>query len=281
MAEFSDDEAASPLMLALSGENTWDLNIYLDILSNYWVKNEDIDAEFGGFLNVIRENNQYRFVGDLQILRGKGYLFDKTFSIDPDSSHVTFEDTESPDPRLDIYARTRVPGVRTDEGTPTDLDVGVHVSGTLETPNFQFYLIGGESDSALSNEAIVPLLAANYYGEQPTNGAFEERLSSLISTRVARIGVRQLGVETFEIDPTYEGNLDLARTKVTLGFYAPTLGLGSMSNLYLYGSSDISFRSRQEIGFEYRLGKSLLLEGKRDEEELYHLNLKLHREFAY
>ncbi|MBU0983033.1 MAG: translocation/assembly module TamB, partial [candidate division Zixibacteria bacterium] len=270
-AEFaSEDETGSPLMMALSGENTWDLNLNIDILSNYWIKNEDIDAEFAGFMNLIRENGRYRFIGDLEILKGRGYLFDKTFQIES-GSMVIFEDIEYPNPRLDITAQTRIPvsSQTEEEDEPRNIDLSVHIGGTLENPE----LSAAEGETALGNEEILPLLFANYYGsEAGTVGRFEERISQLISARFSQIGTRRLGVEVFEIDPTYEGQLDLARTRVTLGVY-------TSPKLYLYGTSSVSLDRAQEVGFEYRLSKAFQLEGRRDEDELYHLNLKLHWEF--
>jgi hypothetical protein len=272
--EFASDVTGSPLMLALSGENTWDLDINIEIPSKYSIKNQDIDAEFGGYLNVIREKGRYRFIGELKILRGKGYLFDKTFRFAPDSARVIFEDIEYFNPRLDIWATSRIPVSRTGDEERSNQDLRVHVTGTLESPEYSFYEQG--SDAALSYSAIVPLIAANYYGDETGGSAFEARISSLISSQVSQIGSRHLGVETFEIDPTYDGNLDLAQTRVTLGVY-------TSPSLYLWGRSDVGFGSRPEAGFEYRFSRELMLEGYRDEDQVegesYHLNFKLHLEW--
>jgi hypothetical protein len=277
LVEFADEQAGSPLMLALSGDNTWDLDINIEIPSKYWIKNQDIDAEFGGYVNIIREDGIYRFVGSLDILRGRGYLFDKTFRISADSATVTFEDVEYFDPRLDIWATTRIPLARSSKDQQSYEDLKVHVTGTLEKPEFAFYL-AGEEDTPIGYDAILPLIVANYYGDASTNGAFEARVSQLVSSQVSQIGMRQLGVETFEIDPTYEGYLDLAQTRVTVGKYAG-------SNLYLWGRSSVEFQQIPEAGFEYRISRNLLLEGYRDERsdpELgvsFHLNLKMHWDF--
>jgi len=274
--EFADDETGSPLMLALSGENTWDLNINIEIPSNYRIRNEDIDAEFGGFLNIIRENGLYRFIGELEILRGKGYLFDKTFRIIPDSARVIFEDIEYPNPRLDIWARSRIPVSRSGDDERGYQDLKVHVTGTLDNPEFGFFLEEDGEDAPLSYEAIVPLIVANYYGSKSNGGAFEQRISQLVSSQASQIVTRRIGVETFEIDPTYEGYLDLARTRVTLGFY-------TSQNLYLWGRSEVGFGQRPAAGFEYRFSRALLLEGFSDEDEKegerFHLNLKWNLEF--
>lgn len=69
--EFAEAQAGSPLMMALSGENTWDLNINIDIPANYWIKNQDIDAEFAGFLNIVREKGYIVFSGSWKSCAGK------------------------------------------------------------------------------------------------------------------------------------------------------------------------------------------------------------------
>jgi hypothetical protein len=79
-------------------------------------------------------------------------------------------------------------------------------------------------------------------------------------------------VETFEFDPLYSGKFDPLKSRVTLGKYATP-------GLYVYGRTSLSGTTGRELGFEYRFNKSFLVEGRRDEEDLYHLNLKLHWEF--
>jgi len=269
---FASAEEGSPIMAALSGESSWNLDLNIDILSNYWIKNDDIDAEFSGYINLIREAGGYRFIGEMDILRGRGFLFDKTFRIEP-PSRVVFEDTEYPNPRLDITACTRIPGVQfEEEERPEFTELCVNVTGTLDYPE----LNTTEGDSTFTREDILPLIVANYYGGQTGSpGALEERMTQLISSQVSQIGSKQLsqlGVETFEIEPAYGGQADLSKTQVTLGFY-------TAPNLYVYGRSTLSGQSGQALGFEYRFNRSLILEGRRDEDELYHLNLNLHWEF--
>ncbi|MCP4685922.1 MAG: hypothetical protein GY867_10830, partial [bacterium] len=176
-------------------------------------------------------------------------------------------------PRLDIVATTRIPvsGFAGEEER-SEVELSIHVGGTLEKPEFGVEQgEGGGSD--FSEEDILPLILANYYGaESGSPGAFEERVSQFVSSQVSQIGTRRLGVETFEIDPTYGGRMDLRKTRVTLG-------VQTTSNLYLYGRTPVTFDRGQEVGFEYRFNRAFLVEGQRDEDELYHLNLKLHWEF--
>ncbi|HWR83640.1 MAG TPA: translocation/assembly module TamB domain-containing protein [Candidatus Deferrimicrobium sp.] len=274
LVPFADDEEGSPVLRALAGENSWDLNLNIDVLANYWIKNEDIDAEFAGQVNLVREAGVYRFIGEMEILRGRGFLFDKTFRLEP-GSRVIFGGEPTINPRLDITGYTRIAGVAqssVDEApTSEPLELGIHVTGTLEAPEIN--PIG----EGLNREDILPLLVANYYGSDTVSstGKIEQRLSGLLSTQVSQIGTRQLaplGVETFEIDPMYGEKYDPLRARVTVGLY-------TAPNLYVFGRSTLSGQTRQEVGFEYRLNKALLVEGLRDEQQLYRLALKLHWEF--
>jgi autotransporter translocation and assembly factor TamB len=274
-AEFATEGEGTPIMAQLGNESSWDLNITIDILSNYWIKNQDIDAEFAGEVTVQREAGRYRLLGELEILRGKGFLFDKTFRIQPES-YVTFQGLPDFNPMLNIRAVTYITGIRSaagDEEPVTErIEIPVHVTGTLEEPE-----INPGEGSEFSREDLLPLIVANYSTSEKleTTGRFSQRLSGLISSEMSRIGGRQLsqlGVETFEIDATPEGELDPLKARITLGFY-------TTPNLYVYGRSGISGETGQEVGFEYRFSKSLVLEGRRDEDELYHINLKAHWEF--
>lgn len=273
LVNFASADEGSPLMMLLSGDKTWDLNINVDVLSNYWIKNEDIDAEFSGQLNVIRDSGNYRFIGEMEILRGRGFLFDKTFQIDP-GSRVIYNDIDTLNPTLDITAYTKIVGVsQYPDSSNEQIELGLHITGTLENPEFN--TVG----DGFSRSDILPLLVANYAASDSNQAGamtkIEQRMTGLVSSQVSQLGTRQLnrlGVETFEIDPSYGGKLDPLRSKVTLGFY-------TSPNLYIYGRSQISQKLGQEVGFEYRFNKSFMLEGLKDEEDLYHMNLKLKWEF--
>ncbi|RME27015.1 MAG: hypothetical protein D6800_05605 [Candidatus Zixiibacteriota bacterium] len=190
---------------------------------------------------------------------------------------MVFEDIEYPNPRLDITARTRIPRPQSpfeEAGTPHDVELGIHVGGTLEHPDIEPL----PNDEGLTREDILPLLIANYYSEAGTaaQGGWSSRLSQVVASQVSQIGTRQfsrLGVETFELDPYYQsGQLDLAATRLTVGLY-------TVPNLYIYGRSTLTFEGVEEVGFEYRLSRLLQIEGRRDEEQLHHVNLRLHWEF--
>ena len=272
---FASPDEGSPIMAAFSESGSWDLNLNIDILSNYWIQNDDIDAQFTGFINMNRSKGRYSFIGDIEVIRGKGFFFDKIFTLEPGGT-VTFEGGDSLNPRLDLIGYTRISSYDASVQASEQKNLGVHVTGTLDYPE-----INPTDDSEVPGEEIVQVLAGSSYSTSETSsfGTFEQRASVIVATQVSQIGskqLRQLGVETFEVDPGfYEGGgFDIASTKFTVGFYSPF-----DPNLYVYGRSALGKSIGQELGFEYRLYKKFILEGRRDEEELYHVNLKLHWEF--
>lgn len=266
------------MLTSLQGDQTWDLDLDVEVSSNLWIKNDDIDAEFAGEINFIREKGVYRYIGSLEILRGKGFLADRTFRIETGST-ISYEDIEYPNPRLDIYAVTQIRGSatsQTGQNEVSNFDLRVHVTGTLDEP-----IISAAEGSQFSTEEIIPLIFTNYYqssgeGSLGTSERVSDRitsgLSGYLSTQFTQIGSRSLGVETFEIDPVYGDKFDPLGTRLTVGFY-------THPNLYIYGRSAISGVAGQEVGFEYRLKRNLLLEGRRDDEDLYHLILNLYWDY--
>lgn len=271
---FAQPNEGSPIMQALVGENSWNLDIDIIIPSKYFIKNEDIDAEFAGEINLTRENGVYKFAGYMEILRGKGYLVDKTFRLDPGGT-VVFEGDDEFNPTLDITGYTRVRTAGTIEGESQSSEVknlGIQISGTLEEP-----IITPTEDSDFgSTEDIMLAIFANIGSDQSVGqlGAFDQRAYDLLSVQLSRIVSRQVGVETFEIDPMYtEGSLDPLKSRVTVGSYLDIVD----PNLYLYGSA--STERVSEAGFEYRMSKEWMLQGLRDEDGLYHLNIRWNWEF--
>jgi hypothetical protein len=273
---FADEGSESPLLLSLFSEDPWDLDINIEILSNYWIENEDINAEFSGDINLIRTEGNYRIIGEMEILRGQGFLFDKTFRLEP-GSRVTFRGADTLNPQLDITGYTWVSTLRStaeDEGPVTErIEVCIHIGGTLDVPDIQPC-----PGSDLARSDILPLILANYYGDQGVGvgGQIEQRVIGLGYAQASQIAERPLrkalGVETFEIDPVYGEEVDPWNAWVTVGW---TVGEG----LYVYGRSTLAGQTQQEYGFEYRWTRTLLLEGSRDEDDLYHLNLRLHWEW--
>ena len=98
-----------------------------------------------------------------------------------------------------------------------------------------------------------------------SGGAYSSRL-------LENIAGRSLGVETFEIVPTWSDKFRLTDAQITVGKYIS-------DKVYLSYTRRLSQSSGQEAGVEYRLNKHLLLEGHRDKSGLFHLGLNLNWEY--
>lgn len=273
---FAAEETGFSLLTALEGDKTWDLDLMWECPGGFWVKNSDIDAEFSGSVNILRTTGIYNFLGTLEVIRGKYFLFDKVFQITP-GGQITFDNIEEPDPKLALDVTTRIRSQNQyssdfeSEGTYT-YELALQVTGTLNNP------IITSSDGTLSTEDILPALLTNYRPSETEAGAspVTQRITfggvGMLASQVSRFGTRSLGVETFEIDPGLGRTFDPLATRLTIGTY-------TLPNLYVFGSSTFNLQQGQEVGAEFRLGKHYVFEGRRDEANLYHLNLKLNWEY--
>ncbi len=261
------------VMSEIEAESSWDLNINAEFVSNVWVKNDDIDAEIAsnGPINMTREQGVYNFIGELEILRGSAYRAGRSFRFEP-GGIIFYEDIEYPNPRLDILATTRIRLGQVDQTTGDvqfeSHELAVNIGGTLDEP-----LITAAEGSGFNTEDLATLLLTGTAVENQAGEGFDTQLlergvyalGDLASSQASRI----VGVETIEIDP-YIG--DKFNPRFTLGKYAN-------QNLYLYGRVGLSREANQEVGFEYRLEKFMLLEGRLNEQNLYNLLLNFYWEY--
>jgi len=273
----SFEETGFSMLSALEADKTWDLDLMVEFPSKFWVKNDDIDAEFSGDINILREDGTYNFLGSLEVIRGKYFFFDKTFRMEP-GGRIIYDDIAEPDPKLDLAISTRIRTANRfsdfESESSYSYELNLTVTGTLNNP-----IISGAGETPISNENILPALLADYNPGLDSlggNPVLADRITvggvGLLASQFSRFGTRTLGVETFEIYPTGAKGFDPLSTRLTIGAY-------TLPNLYIFGSSYFDVNRGQEVGLEYRLGRHYLFEGRRDESNLYHFNLKLHYEF--
>ncbi|MDD4051571.1 MAG: translocation/assembly module TamB domain-containing protein, partial [candidate division Zixibacteria bacterium] len=257
---FAAAETGFSLLTALEGDKTWDLDLMWECPSGFWVKNSDIDAEFSGNVNILRTAGTYNYLGSLEVIRGKYFLFDKVFMITP-GGQITFDNIEEPDPKLalDVSTRIRSQSRYSDfesQGNYT-YDLDLQITGTLNNP-----IISGTSGN-VSTEEILPAILTNYrpsdidsLGTSPVAQRITIGGVGMLASQVSRFGTRGLGVETFEIDPGIGKGFDPLATRLTIGTY-------TLPNLYVFGSSTFNLQQGQEVGAEFRLGRHYVFEGRR------------------
>jgi len=150
------------------------------------------------------------------------------------------------------------------------------IGGTISEPE-----VDTASGSLYSKEDILELLAFQRgiasVDSVGMGSLFQERviksLGGAYSSRfLESIAGQTLGVETFEIVPTWSERFRLTDAQITIGKYIS-------DKVYLRYTRRLSQSSGQETGVEYRLNKHLLLEGRKDKLGLFHFGLNLNWEY--
>jgi autotransporter translocation and assembly factor TamB len=278
---FASSTSATSFPPSSPEENLWDWNLEISAVNNCWVINDDVNLEFKGNVSVLRENGELKILGNLETIRGKYFLYGTKFNID--KGNFIFDNIEKVDPKLDFLVSTDLWGGRSISSSGLSLlsttstnAIQLAIKGTISAPEVE-----PPSGSSYSKEDIVELLAF----QQSFGAADTQRVGSLFQERVIKslggayssrflenIAGRTLGVETFEIVPTWSDKLRLLDAEITVGKYIS-------DKIYLSYTRRLSQSSGQETGMEYRLNKHLILEGRKDKSGLFHLGLNLNWEY--
>lgn len=258
-------------------EKLWNWDFSVIALNNLWVINSDLRAEFGGEVLVTRQEGELRLLGSLQVLRGKYFLPGTTFDIE--EGELIFDNIEKIDPKLhllvstDIYGKGQNPTSALAKGD--DAKLQLLIEGTLSAPE-----VNPAPGSPYTKDDILEVLTLNRrFSTVDTTGiggAFQEKVISGLGGAgnlfLGQWAYRTIGVETFEVKPSWGEKFDLLGTEVTVGKYF-------LRNLYGRYTGRLSAPEVYEVGLEYRLNKNLYLEGNKDKQNLYKVGLNLHLEF--
>ncbi|MCH9030856.1 MAG: translocation/assembly module TamB domain-containing protein [candidate division Zixibacteria bacterium] len=269
--EFLPEDAGYALLTQFERPEAWNVDVDIEIPKNCRVRNSELEAEFKGTANVRRSLGLWSFVYNLEFIRGKLYMPPGSWQIDPGGT-VLNDDYAVNNPKLNIVARTkiRVPDldrISSEPGKSRQKIAVIQISGNLESPIVSpFDDPDVREGEKISNDQLYTAIAfGGGIGGNNTATALTEHAArygaSLITADLSRFGARSIGVETFDIDP----NVDLVSSQLTLGLYV-------LPNLYTYGRSDIGVTG-QELGFEAYIGRRLLVQGRRDENDFYFLFL--------
>ncbi|MFH2055838.1 MAG: translocation/assembly module TamB domain-containing protein [bacterium] len=230
------------------------------------VRNSDINAVLDGNLTVIREGVHDNYIGTLNIIRGKYYLQNFTFDIEEGSS-IIFDDVEQPNPTLNIKVSTKVRNFAGGGVSGGQTSVELVIGGTMLQPT-----IATAEGSQYSFEDIISLMVLNSPASSATQNIsstqLEQSLFDYAGMNIGQTLTRNIGIEQVQIVPAYGSDQQLSGAELYLGLYATP-------NLYTYLSSPLGFEQGTELGFEYRFGRNLYVGGRRDRDNLYHLNLNL------
>jgi len=250
---------------ATTDTTLWNWDMTVELPGNYWLHNDQMDAELSASLRVVRDRGRSAYLGTAEFIRGKVYLYDKVGSIT--RGVLTFDNPNVPDPSLDIDVTFRINQPRLEQTSASRgrdvIDLEMHVGGRASEP-----LI--EPQPPYTQQDVLLLLMANTtlaggdttVARDPWADRLKFAATGLLFSEVQRLAARRLGLETFEIT----SGIDPKMTEVTVGRYVSP-------HLYLYGSSPLDVGAGQDVGFEYRFSRRIYLEGNRDKNNLYRLNL--------
>ncbi len=278
---FSSSGSESSLSPTYTEEDLWDWDFDISIPNNCWIINNDVNLELKGDVKVLREGGELKILGDMETIRGKYFLYGTTFNIE--SGTFTFDNIKEINPKIDFLVSSRLgEGAASSSGTGSLVNTGsineveLEIKGTILEPE-----VVPASGSPYSQEDVIELLAfqrgLSSLDSAGVGSLFQERviksLGGAYSSRfLENIAGQSLGVETFEIVPTWNEKFHLSDAQITVGKYVS-------NKIYFRYSRSLSQSSGQETGVEYRLSKNLLLEGSRDKQGLFHFGLNLNWEY--
>ena|GEM_PF-3559386 len=257
----------------------WDWDIALVCPGQYWIRNEQVSAELAFDLRLLRDRGVVSILGSAEIVpgRSKVYVFDRVGRIE--RGELVFDQPGSSDPRLDLEISFRIPraGAAGTNGNTDgaeyarDVDLTLLVGGRASEP-----LIRAAEGSPYSDQDILLLLAANRPAALDTLASVSDiylnrikfAATDLLFSQLERVMARAIGLETLSL----QRGSTTAETELTVGTYF-------LRSFYVYGTSPVALDRGQEVGFEYRFKRGLYLDGRRDRDNLYRLNLRLNWEY--
>jgi hypothetical protein len=246
----------------------WDLYLDVSIPKNAWTKNRDVNAEWSGEMQVLRQRGEWNYLGRLEPLRGSYYFLGKRFR--NLRGEIVFDDVHRVDPRLDLEADVHLAFASdtqlvTGTAPVSHREVTVKLEGRLSEPKIIPPAWLGERNFIL---ALNPLGHPESRSELGFAQSAALGAAGLLAGELERLGTRTLGVETFELRPSESGGLGLQDTRFSIGAYL-------LPDIYVYGTSGFDLSRGAEFGFEYRWKNWLTVQGSRDYNNLYNFDLNL------
>jgi hypothetical protein len=159
---------------------------------------------------------------------------------------------------------------RTETSPSPIVDLNLHISGRASEPLIQPEAPYSEQDALLLLAANMTLSSgSDSLGvSDPLANRLRFAATGLVFSEVRRAAARKLGLETLEIN-SGDNPFDAS---ITLGRYV-------FPQLYLYGTTPIDAGAGQEVGFEYRISRRVFVDGNRDKNNLYRMNLHFNWEY--
>jgi hypothetical protein len=218
-----------------------------------WVRDENLNVELNGDVDLLRDEDGVRLFGSLSTLRGSYRFQNRDFRIE--LGQIDFIGAGTIDPTVSIVGATRLPIIQDPalSGEREDLTVRVIVGGTITQPEITL-----ESDPPVGDEATI--LSYILLGRPPDDflsgqqSLFGERSAGLVVGLAANQLKERIGQEL---------NLDVLQLEMATGTRVSRIQVGKYISDRIFVSYDDPIGTdAREFTVEYELLKDLMLESR-------------------
>jgi hypothetical protein len=231
-------------------------NISLHIDKNVWFRNEDMEIEVGGDINMRNFNKNIFVNGFINANRGYYYYFDRPFSIK--EGLIKFNNTADFNPTISIKTETNVSHMveRNRRYERENILVHLDVSGYAKNPEISIY-----SEPQKSTIAILSLLNINLTPDELMKldiiGAniSEKIINYYLRTKLISNIQKRLGIDIFDIETSLLSQNKYAR--INIGKYLA-------KNFFVSYSHDIFSQGKDEFRLDYYFENGINIFGERD-----------------
>ena len=217
--------------------------LQLKIQRNTWLRNDQINLELGGELDLVKKSADFALFGPVRVIRGGVKFYGKKFSIE--KGELKFQGLPSPDPEIYVIAGYRLPEVY----------IQVLVGGTASEPKLSF-----QSDPEMEQKDIVAYLLfgkpfAFLSGNQKENFSDDNKL--LQNAMGLAVGLLTNDLTRALAD---ELQLDIVEFAQGSSWQSSTLRVGKYvgSGIFVFYSSDL-VGEKETFSLEYHINDDFLL----------------------
>ncbi|HPG42152.1 MAG TPA: translocation/assembly module TamB domain-containing protein [bacterium] len=239
--------------------------IKVNIARNAWLRNDEMNLELTGAMDILKEDRKVQLFGAIQTVRGTIDLYGKQFKIE--EGQFTFTGGDELTPELNIKAVHEFRDVYNEKKT-----LILNIAGKIDRPVINFllgetqiedkdaisYLLFGRSSDELSFGEKSQL--AQNQGMVSANGV-EQMFTSRLSGEISQKLQKRLNLDLIK----FKGKSDRGQASLMLGKYITNdLFLSYQRDFNLGGSHEMA---TDEISLEYEINKFLFLQATKGDDK--------------
>lgn len=215
----------------------------LVIPRNTWLRNEEINIELSGELELIKQSDDFTLFGPVRVIRGNVEFYGKKFVIE--KGELVFRGLYPPDPEIYILATFRHPDVMIQlliGGTASAPQLTLQSSPELEQRDIFSYLLFGKPFAFLSGEEQNDLNGENALLDNAMGIAV-----GVLAGELTRAVAEQLQLDIIE----FNRGADWQSSTLKVGKY---VGKG----MFVFYSRDL-IGGNESVSLEYQINQNWLL----------------------